>query len=108
MKNQFELKLLAIQWLENADEKEDLCAHGNVLVRIGSTVLSDATSGRWTVSATALFLLRTLTQNHTVAAPVGDQLLPCCGFTMWPLANSDDVLVFGCPNGIDWAVEHVP
>jgi hypothetical protein len=108
MKNQFELKLLTIGWLENTDEQEDLCAHGNVLVRIGSAILSDAEAGRWTVSAAALFLLRTLTQNHTPVTPVGDQLLPCCGFTMWPVDNSADVLVLGCPNGVDWIVEHVP
>ncbi|MBX0289337.1 hypothetical protein K3G63_02745 [Hymenobacter sp. HSC-4F20] len=108
MKKQFELELLTIDWLENTDEKEDLCAHGNVLVRIGSTILSDSKKGKWTVSAAALFLLRTITQNHTVAASVGDQLLPCCGFTMWPVAESDDVLVFGCPNGVDWTVEHIP
>ncbi|SDX46194.1 hypothetical protein [Hymenobacter psychrophilus] len=108
MKNQFELRLLSIGWMENLDEELDLCAHGKVLARIGNTILSDASQGTWTVSAAALFLLRTLSLDHTPAAPVGDQLLPCCGFTMWPNpdAVSGDVLVFGCPNGADWSVEH--
>ena len=58
------------------------------------------------MSAAALFLLRTLAGNHTAGHLVGDQLLPCCGFTMWPEATSDSVLVLGCPNGVDWWVEH--
>ncbi|MBT2559381.1 hypothetical protein J7E24_16450 [Hymenobacter sp. ISL-91] len=108
MKNQFDLRLLNIGWLENMEEEQDLCAHGQVLARIGNTVVSDASGSSWTVSATALFLLRTLTLNHTPAAPVGDQLLPCCGFAMWPNPDdiSGDVLVFGCPNGVDWSVEN--
>jgi hypothetical protein len=108
MKNQFELKLLTIGWMENLPEEEDRCAHGHVLARIGSTILSDGQRDKWTVSAAALFLLRTLTQNHTPTTPVGDQLLPCCGFTMWPDVTSDDVLLLGCPNGVDWRVEHLP
>ncbi|MET4106173.1 hypothetical protein [Hymenobacter sp. UYP22] len=107
MKNQFELKLLTIGWMENLPEEEDRCAHGHVLARIGETLLSDEQNDKWTVSAAALFLLRTLTQNHTPTTPVGDQLLPCCGFNLWPDVTSDDVLILGCPNGVDWSVEHI-
>ncbi|WP_143069722.1 hypothetical protein [Hymenobacter actinosclerus] len=111
MKNQFELQLLTIGWIENLEEELDLCAHGKVLARIGTSIVSDANAPTWTVSAAALYLLRTLTLNHTPAAPVCDQLLPCCGFSMWPdpspeAAATADVLIWGCPNGIDWAVEH--
>ena len=110
MKNQFELKLLSIGWMEDLEEELDRCAHGEVLARIGNTILSRADKQTWTVSAAALYFLRTLTLNHTPAAPVGDQLLPCCGFAMWPAAAevaSTDVFICGCPNGVDWSVEHV-
>lgn len=48
-------------------------------------------------------------KQATTPAPdhlVGDQLLPCCGFNMWPDETSDDVLILGCPSGVDWWVEH--
>jgi hypothetical protein len=105
MEPPFELRLLSLQWLEGMPAEEDLCAHGWVAVRLGDRVVSDA-ANTWTVSAAALFLLRTLTADHTAARPVGDQLLPCCGFTMWPDATSENTLVVGCPNGADWWVEH--
>ena len=101
----FTLRLLRLQWLAGTPPETDLCAHGQVAVRLGNGVLSDETD-TWTVSAAALFLLRTLTTDHTAARPVWDQLLPCCGFTMWPDATSGDVLVLGCPRGVDWWVEH--
>jgi hypothetical protein len=106
MENQFRVELLSIDWLATLPEEEDRCAHGKVLVVLGDTVLSDAQSSEWTVSAAALCLLRTLTGNHTLKAPVGDQLLPCCGFTMLPSPINDDVFICGCPNGVDWWVEH--
>ena len=105
MEQPFELRLLRLHWLDTLPAEEDLCAHGYVAVRLGKRVLCDETD-EWTVSAAALYLLRTLTADHTPACPVGDQLLPCCGFTMWPDETSDDVLMMGCPNGVDWQVEH--
>lgn len=106
MADEFQLELLNIGWMAGMSEAEDFCAHGKVLVRIGSSILSDANTDEWTVSAGALYLLRTLTQNHTPKAPVGDQLLPCCGHAMWPDEISNDVFICGCPNGIDWSVQH--
>ena len=106
MEQPFKLRLLSLQWLEGMPEEEDWCAHGQVAVRLGHRVLSGETD-TWTVSAAALFLLRTLAADHTAEHPVGDQLLPCCGFTMWPDVTSDNVLIVGCPNGVDWRVEHV-
>lgn len=105
MEQPFELRLLGLHWLDTLPAEEDRCAHGPVLARLGERVLSDDTTN-WTVSAAALFLLRTLTSDHTAEHPVGDQLLPCCGFTMWPDATSDNVLILGCPSGVDWWVEH--
>lgn len=107
MKQKFELRLLNLQWLEGMPAEEELCAHGQVRVRLGDRVLSGE-QDTWTVSAAALFLLRTLPTDHTAEHPVDDQLVPCCGFTMWPDETSEDVVVLGCPNGVDWWVEHQP
>ncbi|MCC3160260.1 hypothetical protein LJ737_23690 [Hymenobacter sp. 15J16-1T3B] len=108
MIHNFTLRLLGIRWLDTLDETEDLCAHGSVQVGIGAETVSDASHPEWTVSAAALFLLRTLTRNHSPDEPVGaGQLLPCCGFTMWYFPeNGPDTLVLGCPSGIDWTVQH--
>lgn len=89
-----------------ADDPRDLCAHGGVEFRIGDDVLLATQGADLTVSAAALYLLRTLSVPHTKAAPVGDHLFPCCGFTMWDLPEQEDVYVCGCSNGEDFEVLH--
>jgi hypothetical protein len=116
------LRPTRLHWLNDApDDVADLCAHSPVDFRVGEAAFVRAADGDWTVSAAGLYLLRTLTRDHTRATPVGDHLFPCCGFTMMDLrppaasattdggggADADAVVVFGCPNGIDVAVEHV-
>lgn len=59
-----------------------------------------------TVSAAALYLMRTLQRDHTAASRVGDQLFPCCGNAMWDVPEGEDVVISGCPNGIDLDVVH--
>lgn len=44
------------------DDPEDLCLHGNVVAYIGKVKLEYNA----TVSATALYLLKTLTENHII------------------------------------------
>lgn len=83
------------------DDPDDLCLHGHVTVQIGKTVMEyDGT-----VSATALYLLKTLTEDkvmseHTI------QMVPCCGHFL--IANKDlsEVTISGCDNGLDWSVVH--
>lgn len=107
MSQDFTLRLLSLHWLQGLEEELDRCAQGYVLARIGPETLSDAASPTWTVSASALLLLRTLTRNHRPNEPVGaGQLLPCCGHCMWHEPGQDDTLVLGCANGIDWQVQH--
>jgi hypothetical protein len=61
MKKQFEIKLLNIHWIDRfKDNSEDLCAHGNVYVRINDEIISDKNSMIWTVSATALYLYKNI------------------------------------------------
>lgn len=97
----FKIEADDLGWLGNlADDTEDLCLHGHAVVYIGDAVLEyDAT-----VSATALYLLKTLTENHIIYEE--NQMLPCCGFTL--IANDDltNVDICGCPNGVDWSVIH--
>lgn len=82
------------------DNPEDLFLHGHAVATIANKVLEyDAT-----VSATALYLLKSLTENHIIYQD--NQMLPCCGQTI--IANKDlsNVLISGCPNGIDWSITH--
>jgi hypothetical protein len=69
--------------------------------------LLDPTTGKdLTVSAAALYLLRTLSVPHTKDAPVGEHLFSCCGFNMYDVAEQEDVVICGCPNGEDFEVFH--
>ncbi|WP_225586969.1 hypothetical protein [Algoriphagus sp. Y33] len=54
----------------------DLCAHGHVFVKIGDEVIADKDSLDMTVSATALYLMRTLKDNYKKGY-YASQLLPC-------------------------------
>ena len=82
------------------DDPDDFCLHGRATAKIGDEFLEyDAT-----VSATGLYLLRTLSDNHIIH---NDQaMLPCCGHFM--IANDDltAVDISGCPNGVDWSALH--
>ncbi|HBI42802.1 MAG TPA: hypothetical protein DDY78_08080 [Planctomycetales bacterium] len=107
------LRPVNLRWIRGAaDDPKDLCAHGEVAFRIGDDALLDPTSSKeFTVSAAALYLLRTLSVPHSKDAPVGDRLFPyrlfpCCGFSMFDLAEQEDVVICGCPNGEDFEVLH--
>jgi hypothetical protein len=104
------LRPVNLRWIQGAaDDPADLCAHGEVEFRIGDDVLLDpAATKELTVSAAALYLLRTLATPHTREAPVGDQLFPCCGFAMYEVVGQQDVVVCGCPHGEDFEVLHRP
>lgn len=99
------LRPTELHWIsEVPSESQDLCAHSPVEVVIHNHVLVKPADGEWTVSAAALFLLRTLSDQHTQANPVCEHLFPCCGFTMLETADQHDVLILGCPNGINFWV----
>jgi hypothetical protein len=106
MSSSFEIKLLNIHWLNDAEEVQrgDLCAHGNVSLKIGDEILSDVQTDAWTVSATGLYLLRTLTQNYTPSM-WGNYLLPHCGH-FFIKEKAEPVVIVGCDIGIDWAITH--
>ena len=101
------LEPVKLRWIQGAaDDPNDLCAHGDVEFRSGRDLLLDTNGKDLTVSAAALYLLRTLSAPHTKVAPVGDHLFPCCGFAMWDIPEQEDVALCGCPNGEDLEVLH--
>ncbi len=91
-----------LHWIKDdgVDDPSDLCAHSPVQLEVGSDILVHPEDGDATVSAAAIYLLRTLDRDHTKDNPVGDHLFPCCGHAMYD-TGEDDVVICGCPNGSD-------
>jgi len=102
----FELKILDLHWIDHEDNPNDLCAHGHVFLQIGNEVISDKASTAFTVSSTALYLMRTI-QDDYKKEDYASQLLPCCGHFF--IADSDNhVSIIGCGSGIDWEILRLP
>lgn len=103
-----QLSPVDLRWIKGSeDDPSDLCAHGDFEFRIDDDVLSDGSAGRaLTLSAAALYLLRTLSRSHTKDAQVGDQLFPCCGHAMYDIPGQDEVVIVGCGNGEDFELDH--
>lgn len=98
-----------IHWLDTpTDNRDDKCAHGNIEFSIKNTEIIKASDGDCTVSAAALFLLRTIDSNHTIENPVSEssQLIPCCGFTVWLCGERFPLMIMGCTVGIDVEIIH--
>ena len=68
-----------LHWLEGVDDRYDVCAHSSVEFCIDGSALITEKAGDFTVSAAALYLLRTLTRPHNRNRDPGRQLFPCCG-----------------------------
>ncbi len=94
-----------INWIDGKTKNQsDLCAHGHVTVKIGDYY--DEYFGG-SVSATALYLLKTLSRDHIFGAE--NQLVPCCGFSMNAVERNEfgEICeILGCPDGLDWTVKH--
>lgn len=103
--NNFDIKLLDLHWIKDVDDPTDLCAHGHVFVKIGNEVVAGKESLDVTVSATALYLMRTLKDNYK-KHDYASQLLPCCGFSIYPNNKENKVDIIGCGSGIDWTIIH--
>jgi hypothetical protein len=103
--NKFDIKLFDLHWIEDLDDPTDLCAHGHVFVKIGDEIVADKDSLDVTVSATALYLMRTLKGNYK-KDDYASQLLPCCGHFIIADDDNEFVNICGCPSGIDWTIIH--
>ena len=98
----FKIRADQFEWINGAkDDPQDLCLHGRVTAQFGDTILED----HGTVSATALYLLKTLTEDKLMQ-PYDIQMIPCCGHFL--MANSDltEVQISGCDTGTDWSTVH--
>jgi hypothetical protein len=106
MSNQkFDLKILDLHWIKNEDDPNDLCAHGHVYLKIGDEVVSNDQTGDWTLSSTALSLLRTIEKDYK-KNDTDNQLLPCCGHFIIPDDKEETVTIQGCDTGINWTITH--
>lgn len=97
----FKIVVKDLAWINgDQDDPEDLCLHGTVNVTIGEEIFEFAA----TVSAAALYMLKSLTEDHLADDVI--QMLSCCGHFM--IANNDltEVVITGCGMGIDWKVLH--
>lgn len=94
-------------WLTDngEDNPNDLCAHSLVHLEIHGEVLLSVADGSFTVSACAIYLLRTLERDHSQLDPVGEKLFPCCGRQMYDMGG-DEVEICGCPAGDNFYVTH--
>ena len=101
-KKAFSIGFDNIGWLEGLeDDPGDYCAHAHAMAHIGDETFEYEA----TVSATALYLLKSLSEDHH--AYKEEQFLPCCGFNIFEKNDgSGDVAVLGCPNGLDWDLVH--
>ena len=98
----FKIAASNFRWIDDSkDNLVDLCLHGDVTVKLKDELLSDSCC----VSASALRMLKTLTEDHEITN-MGEQMLPCCGHTLITNDSIDTVDISGCDNGVDYAVRH--
>jgi hypothetical protein len=102
---QFEIKIIDLHWIKNEDDPRDLCAHGHVYLKIGDEIISDKETGDWTLSSTALSLMRTIESDYK-KDDYGNQLLPHCGHFFIADDKNETVTIQGCDTGIDWIIIH--
>lgn len=97
----FHIDATNLHWMEGC-EKSDQCLHGDGFAVIGDRTLEH---NECTVSATALYLLKSLTGDHIIFQD--NQMLPCCGHFLVPADDGENVSVCGCTSGEDWTIRHV-
>lgn len=100
------LQAKTLTWLNTLEDcPSDLCAHGRAQFVIDDLEFV-APTDEWTLSAAAIYLLRTLERDHTPDDQVGGHMFPCCGHGIFDAEDSPDVIITGCCNGIDFSVVH--
>ncbi|WCN38805.1 hypothetical protein [Aneurinibacillus uraniidurans] len=102
MGKEFELRILKQYWL--GDESEDLCSHGEIVLRVRNLMISSEEDGEWNISESALALLRTVVADF-----------PCDQIPKYYVEGIQDeeYLIFHCgcymmfcPMNIGWQVKH--
>lgn len=104
----FSIRVVDLHWIQGGkDEPDDLCLHGKVEAVLGEEILDNGRdNGIWCLSAGAYRMLQSLFAGHTMAAD--RQMIPCCGHFMLIDEQTDELMIIGCDNGIDWEVLHTP
>lgn len=98
----FRIEMSEPEWIGGAkDDPEDRCLHGKVTLQIGDTIIEDT----GTVSATALYLLKTLTEDK-IMKDYDIQMIPCCGHSVFANNDLTEVMISGCLIGTDWSTVH--
>jgi hypothetical protein len=96
----FEIEIITQGWTGSTEEDAesvDLCSHGDIRLMIGDCLIAPGDGeGDYTISTSALALLRTLESDHSPKRPVAGSLVLHCGMLM----------MLSCPIGIDWSVTH--
>ena len=104
------LNLISPTWIDGAeDNPNDYCAHGHIRFSVDGVDYVTEDMGEWTVSAAALFLLRTVFFNHDEDHSVADSnfLIPCCGHWFTPNQPGQFPNVIpGCNLGVDPEIHH--
>ena len=98
----FDIEIIRQGWIapDLSDAPGDLCSHGDIRLEIGGQVIVSGQEEQWyTISTSALALLRTLEADHSPERPVTDNenLILHCGMLM----------MLSCPIGIEWSVTHL-
>lgn len=87
----FEIKILDQYWIDKEkDNQDDLCSHGLLFIKINDTIITDEKDDDWTISTTALQLLRTIENNHDLKTD--SPIVQHCG----------QIDFLGCPISINW------
>ena len=99
----FTIEATNLHWIKgDADDPWDYCLHGNSAAKIGDRTLE---FDECAVTATALYLLKSLTEDHIIFKE-SVQMLPCCGHFIIPNDDLSAVTISGCNSGVDWSVIH--
>lgn len=92
----FEIQITEQGWISGQPDsvREDLRSHGDIRLVIGGRVIAPGDGhGDYTISTSALTLLRTLDADYS-ARGTDNQMILCCGM----------ILMTSCPIGIYWSV----
>lgn len=94
MMRQFRIEAANLHWIDDpVNDPDDLCLHGDAVAYIGDRKLEYQ---ECTVSAAALYLLKTLTENHIINQD--NQMIPCCGHFLMANDDQTEVTIVGCPS----------
>lgn len=98
----FKIDVDQFKWINGMkDDPYDLCLHGHVMVQVGIHFFEDV----GTVSATALYLLKSLKEDK-IMSRYDIQMIPCCGHFLIANADLTEVTISGCDIGTDWSILH--